>query len=522
MKIVTREEMQELDRRTIAEHGIPGEELMRRAGMQIAEEVRRLIQASPFHDPFVQFFAGRGNNGGDVFAAALQLKDELALEILLAGSLDEVRGDASIFLQRLIEADVHVAELPDLSHWREAKDQLPPGGIMVDGLLGIGAQGEPRGPVAGAIEYIRQHARKAKILALDIPSGIDPDTGKAAGLAVSADVTLTMGLPKRGLLSPAALEYVGSVRVADLGFPSDLVDALAGDPRSEMIHHDDFFDLWPVRPRAAHKGSCGRILIIGGSRQYAGAPALAGRGALRGGAGLVTIWTPSVVASLVAGYGPELIVRGVAATETGTLSQKAWSDWGAEINRYDAICIGPGLSANSDTLRWTRQVVRNARVPVVLDADALTVLAGRTDELTRSATPLILTPHPGEFATLFGMPTEQVQSDRIAAAREAASRTESTIVLKGAHTVVTHPGARARINPTGNPGMATAGSGDVLAGLLTALVGQGMAPMDAASIAVYVHGLAGDFVAARKTEAGLIATDLVEALPDALRAMAIR
>lgn len=523
MKIVTAEQMRQLDRRTIEEYGTPGEVLMDRAGSCVADHAQKLAGTGGLSDPLFQLFAGRGNNGGDVFAAAFHLKERgHIVQVCLAGSADQVRGDARTHLDRMQEGGIKLHELPTVGHWKEAKEYMSPGDLLIDGLLGTGTKGPARGPVAGAIAYIRLHAASSPVLSIDIPSGLDADTGRVEGDAVQADLTVTMGLPKVGLLEASALEYVGDLEVADIGFPDEFIEQSPADPDREIIHETDLYPLFVRRRRDAHKKDFGHVLVVGGSRLYSGAVILAARAALRSGAGLVTVVVPEGIATLVASAAPEFIVRGAPETGDGSLSASLWVEWKDRFNDYSAAVIGPGMTRHADTRKLTEKIIAHARIPLVLDADAISVFAGEAKILAGASSPLVLTPHPGEFAALFGKSVEAVQADRNASALNAAQFLGATVVLKGAHTVVARPEPPVHINISGNPGMATAGMGDVLAGIVAALIGQGFAPFDAARAAVALHGWAGDHVAARTAQSGLIASDVIDELPHACRCVSLR
>jgi ADP-dependent NAD(P)H-hydrate dehydratase / NAD(P)H-hydrate epimerase len=509
MKVVSSEEMRSLDRRTIETHGTPGEVLMDRAGKCVAGRALRLANERKRDNPLFQLVAGSGNNGGDVFAAARHLHHAGAqVAVYLAAPEDRVSGDALLHLQQMRAAGV------PLHTWSAT---TPYGDILIDGLLGTGVQGPLRGTVADAINYLQAAPAQSAVLAVDIPSGVHPDTGERATPCVRADVTLTIGLPKRGLLMPTAIEAVGRLEVADIGFPQTYIDELAGDETCTCLQPADVAAMWPRRRRNTHKGDYGHILMIGGSLAYSGALILAARAAMRTGAGLVTALVPASIAERVALSAPEIMVRSAPPTETGSLAHECWPEWRQKINDFDAVCIGPGLTRHAESLVWVRQLLRELRQPLVMDADALTLFAGQAHWIERANCPLVLTPHPGEFAALFGGRIEDVQADRIDRARSAAARVDATIILKGANTVIAHPGERAAVNPTGHSGMATAGSGDVLAGMTTALLGQRLPPFAAAQLAVWLHGTAGDCAARDGAEASVIASDLIAYIPAALR-----
>ncbi len=524
MRVVSSEQMRELDRRTIEEYGTPGVVLMDRAGLRIAEEIITLIEVSGLGHPVIQLIAGRGNNGGDAFVAARHLIDlDQCVEVLLAGAAADLQGDALTHFQQMNEAGVPLIELTTREEWEEARDTLPPGDLLVDGLLGTGTQGPVRGPIAGAIEYILAAAPQALVVSIDVPSGLDPDTGDVAGPAVQADVTLTLGLVKKGLLAAAAQDAVGQISVLDIGFPQAYIDQIPVQPHEpEIIDRRDLLPFFRRRSRGAHKGDFGKILLIGGSCDYSGAIILAAQAALRSGAGLVTVLVPLSIAPIVAVAAPEIMVRAAPETDEGTLASALWDDWRKGHSMYDAILVGPGMTRHAETRWLLENLLRQSVVPLVLDADAISVFAGEAQWMERANVPLVLTPHPGEFSSLFGQRVEAVQSDRPNAALRAAQTSGATIILKGAHTLVAHSDHPPQINLTGNPGMATGGSGDVLAGMVTAFVGQGFSPYDAARAAVYLHGKAGDMAAWQKSEHGLIPTDLIEELPYAFKALTVK
>ena len=491
MKTVSAAEMRELDRRMI-ESGIVGEELMRRAGQSVADIAGDVLASRNEHS--ILLIAGTGNNGGDVFAAATELsKTDLDIEVWICGSQSQIKGDAQIHLKKMVRAGIVPKEV------HSANDLLPKiePDLIVDGLLGTGSKGAPRGFMGTLIEWINAESQYAFVLSIDIPSGIDPDSGLAAGPVVKADLTVTIGLPKTGLIRPEAIPYVGSVEVVDIGIHSEFIEDTEGCEEAALIDRSDL--VLPRRERDSHKGTYGHVLLIGGSKGFTGAIAMAARAALRSGAGLVSVLTPEEVYSIVAqAAGPEVMVHPFAGTILSGLS------------RFDAVLVGPGLGRSDETRALVETLLETCEVPLVLDADALCVAP---EKIAAAKCPVILTPHPGEFERLFGIPV----TDRWAQAIEAAITTGQTIILKGAGTVVAEPGKKLAVNLTGNPGMATGGSGDVLAGLLTGLLGQGMETFDAAMTAVYLHGIAGDIAAHDFTQSALIATDIISALPDAFR-----
>jgi NAD(P)H-hydrate epimerase len=523
MKIVSAEQMRELDRRTIDEFGTPGEVLMERAGLGLADVIRRLMDYAGLIHPSVHFIAGRGNNGGDAFVAARLLHEVgIPVDVWIAGRASEFQGDALKAFSKMAGASIPYQELPTNDDWEAALQGPALGDILVDGVLGTGTRGPARGPVAGAIQYINRRVEDALVVAIDIPSGLHADDGQPLGEAVRADVTVTMGLPKCGLVEPAAQEYVGSLEVVDIGIPEEFVEDVELESTTTLICASDLRPLFPRRARHSHKGNYGRVLLMGGARGYVGAIAMATRAAVRSGAGLVTTLVPERLLEVVAGACLEAMIQGVEETRQGAIDAAMWPAWENKINDFDAFLFGPGMTRGNDTLLLVRDILRDCRRPLVLDADAIAVMANQPDWIEDAHCPVVLTPHPGELALLFGQTAEAVQKDRMGMAVAAAKYTKATVILKGAGTIVAGPDRPTAINLTGNPGMATGGTGDVLAGLVAGLLAQGLDPFDAACAAVFIHGRAGDLVAWRKSQAGLAATDLIEELPYVFREISLR
>lgn len=514
--------MQAVDQRTIASYGISGFTLMERAGAALFDVMEHHLKTAGIARPRIVGYAGRGNNGGDVFALARMVAERgYEIEVLLAGARAQIRGDAARHLALLSDA-VPVHEYASEADWQALPSPDPQVNVVVDGLLGIGAQGAPRDAIAAAIAHCVAQARYAWVLSVDIPSGVNADTGVVEGVAVRADCTVTMGLPKQGLLMESAIDYVGRIEVADIGFPAACIEAAEGNPDRVMIHASDLALTWPRRPRKVHKYQCGHVLVIAGSRSYPGAALLATRAALRGGAGMVTACVPERVAPLVVAHTPECVVHAACETGEGSISCDAWEWCKGRLEDVDVVVIGPGLTTHSDTKVLVQSFLREARVPIVLDADALNVLGDDSGSWWESETNVIATPHAGEFARMTGEPVSVIESDRVGSARAWSDRTGHILVLKGAQTVVSAPKEPARICAAGNPGMATAGMGDVLAGLIGACCAQGLSPLNAAAAAVYVHATTADTVAARDRQNTLCASDVVDHLADGFKPFTAR
>ncbi len=529
MKIVLAEQMRKLDRSAMDDYKIPGEELMDRAGLGVANAIDAMFDRCSMKDPPILLVAGRGNNGGDAFAAARHLRHYgYEVEVWVAGALEDICGDARTHLNKMKEAKVRVEELPTKEDWDVAIEdarmaQALEMGVIVDGVLGTGISGPARGPSAGAISCINASAKNSIVVAIDIPSGLNADTGFAAGDAVKADITVTMGLPKRGLVEPCAADHVGRIEVIDIGIPRELLENIETD--IEFIAAQDIGMLFPRRHRASHKGSFGHLLIIGGAAGYSGAVSMAARAGLRSGAGLVTVVAPASIAGIVAGSAPEAMVHAAAETSAGSLSPDCWQAWRDRLEDFSAVVVGPGLTRNDASAALADLILKECPLPLVMDADALNAFEGRPDDLARARgteKPLVITPHPGELGRLLGRKTAEIQADRFKSARDAAGKTGAVVVLKGAGTLVACNGHQLQVNMTGNPGMATGGTGDVLAGLLGGLLAQGMGAFDAARAAVFVHGKAGDEAARNRTELAITAGDVIEFIPHAFQRVCVR
>jgi NAD(P)H-hydrate epimerase len=510
---VTGEEMRRLDGLTI-EGGTPGGVLMERAGSLAAEVLRERFPHGLRRGVVV--LAGKGNNGGDALVVARHLRRRrVPVSVFLAASSSSLRGDA----------------LENLSRWKRLRGSLTemgPGGILalaeataragviVDGLFGTGLRGDVDGPSRAIIETL--NAAPAPILAVDVPSGLDADRGVPLGAAVQATVTVTFGFPKIGLLVHPGAGLAGEVVVADIGIdPAALASAT---PRGRLLTADAVAAALPPRASDSHKGTYGHVLIAAGALGKSGAASLCGRAALRAGAGLVTLASPAPALTGILVATPELMTESLA-DESGEWVFEAGGSARllAALEGKNAVVFGPGIGVTPATRALTRWLIASAPVPLVIDADGLNCLAGDLSWLEQRRSAIVLTPHPGEMARLAAGSTAEIQGDRVGAARSLAQRHGVVVVLKGSRTVIASPSGLVAINPTGNAGMASGGMGDALAGIIGSLLAQGLEPAQAAEAAVFWHGAAADRVAARRGEAGLLASDLIEELPPTLREM---
>jgi NAD(P)H-hydrate epimerase len=509
--VFTAEEMRRVDERAIRELGIPGATLMERAGKAAADVVvAELAARRRVRGARVLVVCGKGGNGGDGFVAARYLRRRgVRCDVALISALADVRGEASVKLAALQKAGGRVSVI------REAR-QLAPlvqrADVIVDALLGTGARGRPSGNVAETVAMLNAAGRP--VIALDIPSGLSADADLLETPAIRADVTVTFAGLKRALVMPPGRDLAGRIVVADIGIPAaELTRGLA----TFVLESDDVRALVPPRARTAHKGTYGHLLVIAGSLGKTGAAALAANGALRAGVGLVTVATAASQQPIVAGLVLEAMTAPLDEGMPGEVGARAWDVVSTLLATREAIAIGPGLGLSDEAQAMARRVIAEAPRPVVADADALTALCGDLDLLRQAAGPRCLTPHPGELARMLGTTVSDVQRDRIEATRAFAATYRVHVVLKGAISVIASPDGRVVLNPTGNPGMASGGTGDVLTGMVGAFLARGLAPGDALGAAVYLHGLAGDIAAGRVGEESLIARDVIAALPDAFK-----
>jgi NAD(P)H-hydrate epimerase len=508
--VFTAEEMRRLDRHAIAELGIPGATLMENAGRGAAESIIAALPelGAPRRGARVVVVCGKGGNGGDGFVVARWLKRRGALpSVLLAFPPAEIGGDARLKLEEMWRSGIRPLRLDD-----SAARALARAHVVVDALLGTGSRGSPEGSVARAIELINASGRP--VVALDIPSGMSADGGAPAGPAIRAALTLTFAGFKRGLVTAPGDELAGRVSLVPIGVPDAEV---ARGVTTFLLEASDVAPHFPRRPRATHKGTYGHLLLVAGSLGKTGAAALAAAAAMRSGSGLVTVATPVSQQPVIASLVVEAMTEPLPETPARTLALKARDVIVELAAPRDAVAIGPGIGLDEETQQLVRSLIQELRKPLVADADALTALAGHLEALRAAPSVRCLTPHPGEMARMLGTRVDDVQRDRIETAREFASRYRVYVVLKGARSVIGTPDGRVFVNPTGNPGMASGGTGDVLTGMLGAFLARGMEPGAALQSSVYLHGSAGDIAAERVGEEALIARDVVAAIPEAFK-----
>ena len=526
MKVVTAAEMRQIDQDTIEGIGIPGIVLMETAGSAIVRAIER-------HYPTCQrigIFAGKGNNGGDGIVIARQLAHVgRDVRLFLVSPPDSFTGEAQLNLQiaknlglRIEEILTGIAFESDTS--RDSNtflNHIAGCELLVDAILGTGLRGDVRDPIATVINAINR--LPIPILSVDLPSGLDADTGHPLGTCVRADRTVTIGLPKRGLLMHPGAELAGKLEVVDIGFPEQVVDAQ--DIKVNWTSATQAVQWMPPRPLSSHKGNYGRVLVVAGSIGMTGAAALASEAALRAGAGLVTLATPRHLNPILEGLLPEVMTLPLPETDAGSLAASATSAILEFAEKTKSIlAIGPGLSQHPETVSFVHQLIRENQergldLRMVIDADGLNALAQARETISLLDSEAVLTPHPGEMARLTNTAVSILKKDRIGTAQQFASKYGVTLVFKGAPTVTSDPNGNLWVNSTGNPGMATGGMGDVLTGIIAGLMAQGIPSESAAALGVYIHGLAGDIAAERLGMHGLTASDVLKAVPQAISSL---
>lgn len=508
MRVLSATAMQELDRRTIAEAGIPGSVLMENAGRGVAEvAVRRF--AAQYPGP-VLILCGRGNNGGDGFVAARHLRAAgWEVRVVLLAERAAVSGDAALMLAELQQEGGTVNEAVNEAALADLLAAAADCRLCIDALLGTGFARPPDGLLATAIAWL--NGQTAPVVAIDLPSGVDASSGRVPGVAVRAALTVTFAFGKVGLFSYPGAQFAGEVLTVPIGIPEQLAAAIPDE--FLLVDAAEARALLPLRPVDGHKGTFGHVLVVAGSLGKSGAAVMTAEAGLRAGAGLVTLACPTSVQQVAAAHLVEVMTAPLIEVG-GALSLQAMADLLALSDDKQAVALGPGLGAAEETGALVRRFLKESALPTVVDADGLNALAGHLEVLDgRRGRATVLTPHPGEMARLCGRSVAEVQADRVGVARDFAVKHAVVLVLKGARTVIAFPDGRVRINGSGHAGMASGGMGDVLTGVIGGLLAQGMMADAAATLGTYLHGLAGDRLYPRYGDAGLLATDLLRELP---------
>ena len=528
MKVLTADEMREVDRLTTERYAIPSLQLMEAAGTHVADTCHSRISSATAAPTYIAVLCGKGNNGGDGLVAARHLQSLGAkVKVYLFSEPRDLRGDAATNLQRWIASGNNVISITGEPSWHTAWPEISKANILLDAIFGTGFRGAATGVVAEAITAINRHsrnataARPALILAVDTPSGVPSDGQPAEGPVLYAHKTVTFTSPKPGQLISRDSAAVGMLQVVSIGSPPLLIEEIGRGPL-RWLEPQEFANFSLVRTVDSHKGLYGHALVVAGSLGKSGAAVMAGYAALRAGAGLVTVAAPDIVVHIVASAHPELMTAPLAATPQGTAAMQNLAQQRFERleEGKNVLALGPGLGLQPETQDFIRKVVTQTELPVVLDADGLNAFAGNADVLReRKAKFLAITPHPGEMARLLMRSTKDIQEDRVKAAQDAARCWNTHVVLKGSHTIIASPDGRIFINTSGNPGLAKGGSGDVLTGVLAAMTAQFKTDdwTRVLALGVYLHGKAAEFATKTTDESGLLATEVAAAMPHARR-----
>jgi ADP-dependent NAD(P)H-hydrate dehydratase / NAD(P)H-hydrate epimerase len=511
MRVLNTDQMREADRRTIQDIGLPSIVLMENAGRQTVAAMEAAFDT--LGTSRVAVLCGRGSNGGDGFVVARTLLQRgIEAVVFLLGSVAEVQGDARTNLEVLGHIGLTIVEITTAQEWELHFSEVSECDIVVDAIVGTGLRGRLTGLFETVVADLNELG--VPIVAIDLPTGLSADTAELAGEAIDATMTVTLAAPKIPLVFPPADAHAGDLVIADIGIPIPLFDELEG-PYLELLTRERMRGILPVRAAESHKGDFGRVVIVAGSLGKTGAAHLSALGALRSGAGLVTVATPRSCLPILASMGAEYMTVPLDETPSGAIDYAAL-DRVLDLT-CDVIAMGPGLGQEPSTFAFVQGLLERAGVPLVVDADAINAFAGEPERLVgRDGVDVVITPHPGEMARLINGTTEAVQHDRLGHAREFASSHRVHVVLKGHRTIVAGPEGRSFVNLTGNPGMATGGTGDLLTGMIAAWIAQLLDAEGACKLSVYLHGAAGDLAEADEGQIALMATDIAGRLGDAM------
>lgn len=508
MKVANCSQMRNIDQTAIHDMGIPGIVLMENAALKVVEQIKAILGEVSYKSILV--FCGKGNNGGDGFAIARHLYNMGAnVLVVLIADRNEIKGDALTNLKIIEKLDIKVVQVQDESLLEEIAASLYLCDMVVDAIFGTGVKGTIDGVEADIIQLINYSGRY--VLSVDIPSGINGDDGQVCGICVNADKTVTFALPKVGLLSYPAADYVGELIVADISIPNSIIEAQ--NININIIEKEYVKDVIPMRKNDSNKGDYGKVFVIAGSTGMSGAAVLASLGALRSGAGLVTAGVPESLNDVMEIKLTEVMSFPLEDEGRGILAHSCIMQIFEKMDKMDVLVYGPGLSTDKNVEEILLDILKKSEIPIIIDADGINVLAKNINVLKECKCPVVVTPHPGEMSRLTGLDIGYIQTHRIEVASDFARQWNVIVVLKGASTIIAWPDGEVYINGTGNAGMATGGTGDVLSGVIASLIGQGLEADEAAVAGVYLHGTAGDLAAKDKGQHGLIATDIIEALP---------
>ncbi|MCP4683822.1 MAG: NAD(P)H-hydrate dehydratase [bacterium] len=506
MKLVTSDVMRQIDREAIEARGIPSEQLMENAGQGIAARILANLLPSAGSGS-VAVLCGKGNNGGDGFVVARHLyRAGVKVSVYFMGPLTKLSTDAKLNFDRAAGMGLDLLEITSIEDLPDVFED----DVLVDAIFGTGFSGAPHGLAAEVIDYIAE--QDCLIASVDLPSGVNADDGQFEGAVVPADYTYTLAQPKYGLYLSPGRELAGDVEIVPIGIPEEVVPAF--DLKIDLITEEYVSDTLPLRKADGHKGDFGRVLLVAGATGLTGAAALAGESTLRSGCGLAKLACPKTTQPILAQKLTEVMTHPLPdVAKKGALALRSLGEVRKLLDEYDALVLGPGIGRHHETFELVRRMVSKLQKPAIIDADGLNALVGHLEILRDCAAPLVLTPHPGEFKRLAEVDVPEDINERTQVARKFAAEHDVVLVLKGSPTLVAGPDGDCWLNPTGNDGMATGGSGDVLSGIIGSFLAQDMRPIDAAVCGVYVHGLAGDLAAEALTARAMIAGDMIEYLP---------
>ncbi|MGC8736483.1 MAG: NAD(P)H-hydrate dehydratase [Dissulfurimicrobium sp.] len=510
MLLATSKEMQVIDQSAAKDFAIPSLILMENAGRGATDLILRNYKERLARG--VVILVGPGSNGGDGLVIARSLFQQ-GVKTEIFAFCREFKGDSGVNYQIVKAFGIPIKWCLDEGDLPDLKDAAEDAGVIVDALFGTGLNRPLSGVFEVAVELV--NASEAPVVSVDMPSGLSSDTGRPIGPVIMADMTVTMALPKLGQVIYPGVDYVGGLEVIDIGIPKAAVRK-AGI-KTLLLDREFVTETLRPRPPEGHKGTFGHVLVIAGSRGKSGAACLSALGALRAGAGLVTVACPVGIQPIVAQGLKEAMTEGLEEGDDGSVSANALARLESLLAGKKAAVIGPGLGLGDDVRQFMCEIIRTAPVPMVVDADALTAVGADHEILMNARGPRVITPHPGEAARLLGCTSADVQRDRVAAVKMLSERSRAIAVLKGARTIISAPDGRLAVNPTGNPGMAAGGMGDILGGIIGAFLAQGYSPWDAALLGVFLHGQAADRVAEKKGPFGYLASEVAEELPGVFR-----
>lgn len=508
-------EMQKMDQYTIEKIGLPGVVLMENAGARVVEEILKSTTSS---NPRVIVLAGGGNNGGDGFVIARRLFDHgFHPQLWLLADPERIKGDAKLHLDVYQNRGLPLIQFQK-NNINTLQGELSQADIIIDAILGTGVNGPVREPLKDVISLVNTYEGKKMIISVDIPSGVSSDTGKVEGEAVKASKTITFVFPKKGFFLNQGPQHIGEWKAVDISVPPSIVKDLELDLPKIITEHLAKAAI-PIRPKHGHKGTFGHALILGGSRQYVGAPIFSAKSSLHSGAGLVTLAIPETIYPMAAAQNPESLLLPLSA-EDGHFAEGAIDELAPLLHQYDCVAVGPGISRFPNGEEWMKALFAHlTNQPVVIDADALYLMSNQMDMLKNYKGQVIMTPHPGEMSRMLNISVKEVEENRLEIARQFAKEHSIYLLLKGHRSVITAPSGELYINPHGHDALGKGGSGDILTGLIASILAQGASPINALISASYLHARAGEERAKELSHYGVMPFDIIDGVKRLLKEM---